>query len=186
MSRIGTRPIKLPKGVTVGDENGEVVVKGPKGAARFRVPASVKIVVDAGVLRVERLGQGKHDRACHGLTRSVLENHVQGVQTPYTRVLDIQGVGYQGALKGKKQIGLKVGFSNEVVLDIPEGLLVEMPSQTRIVVSGCDLQQVGQFAAKVRSVRPPEPYNGKGIKYENERIQRKAGKSFASAGASAG
>jgi large subunit ribosomal protein L6 len=114
--------------------------------------------------------------------RSVLENNIAGVVTPFVRILDIQGVGYQAAKKGK-QLGLKVGFSNEVMIDVPEGLTIDMPSATRIVVTGCDLQQVGQFAAKVRSVRPPEPYNAKGIKYENERIQRKAGKSFASAGA---
>ena len=124
----------------------------------------------------------RRHRSCHGLVRSILENHITGVQTPYSRILDIQGVGYGVAKKGKA-IALKVGFSNEIVLDVPEGLTVDLPSATRVVVTGCDQQLVGLFAAKVRSVRPPEPYNGKGIKYEDERIQRKAGKSFASAGA---
>jgi large subunit ribosomal protein L6 len=183
MSRIGTKPLKLAKGVTLAsDASGVVTVKGPKGSVKFAALPSVRIVVEGEIVRVERTGETKHDRSCHGLVRSVLENHIQGVQTPFTRVLDIQGVGYQCAKKGK-QLALKVGFSNEVFLEPPEGVTFELPSATRIVVSGCDVQQVGQFAAKVRSVRPPEPYNGKGIKYENERIQRKAGKAFASAGA---
>ncbi len=184
MSRIGLKPLKLAKGVTVAsDASGVVTVKGPKGTVKFAAAPSVKVVVEGETVRVERKGESKHDRSCHGLVRSVLENHIQGVQTPFTRILDIQGVGYQAAKKGK-QLSLKVGFSNEVVLEPPEGVTFDLPSATRIVVTGCDLQLVGQFAAKVRSVRPPEPYNGKGIKYDNERIQRKAGKSFASAGAS--
>lgn len=185
MSRIGKKPVKLPKGVSVTSEGAVVTVKGPKGTVKFAAPASVKVVVSGDTVKVERTSETKHDRSCHGLVRSVLENNVAGVQAPFTRILDIQGVGYQAAKKGK-QLGLKVGFANEVLMDVPEGLTVDLPSATRIVVTGCDLQQVGQFAAKVRSVRPPEPYNAKGIKYENERIQRKAGKSFASAGAGAG
>jgi large subunit ribosomal protein L6 len=185
MSRIGRKPIKLPKGVSLTAQGRTVTVKGPKGSVSFEAPAEVNIAVKDDVVKVDRIGDTKHARSCHGLVRSVLENHVAGVQTPFQRILDIQGVGYQAAKKGK-QIGLKIGFSNEILLDVPEGVTIDMPSATRIVVSGCDLQKVGQFAAKVRSLRPPEPYNGKGIKYENERIQRKAGKSFASAGASAG
>jgi large subunit ribosomal protein L6 len=186
MSRIGLKPLKLAKGVSLTTQGHVVTVKGPKGTVAFEVPASVTVTVEGDVARVARAGDGKFERACHGLVRSVLENNIQGVQTPFTRILDIQGVGYQVAAKGKKQIGLKVGFSNEVIVDVPEGLTVELPSATRIVVTGCNLQQVGQFAAKVRAIRPPEPYNAKGIKYDNERIQRKAGKSFASAGASGG
>jgi large subunit ribosomal protein L6 len=182
MSRIGLKPLKLGKGVTLTSDPKSITVKGPKGTVKFASPGHVKIVVDGDVVKVERVGDTKHARSCHGLVRSVLENNIAGVVTPFIRILDIQGVGYQAAKKGK-QLGLKVGFSNEVMIDVPEGLTIDMPSATRIVVTGCDLQQVGQFAAKVRSVRPPEPYNAKGIKYENERIQRKAGKSFASAGA---
>lgn len=182
MSRIGLKPLKLAKGVTITSDAKTITVKGPKGTVKFVSPASVKVVVEGETARVERLGETKHDRSCHGLVRSLLENHISGVQTPFTRILDIQGVGYQAAKKGKT-LALKVGFSNEIVMEVPEGLSIDLPSATRVVVSGCDLQQVGLFAAKVRSVRPPEPYNGKGIKYENERIQRKAGKSFASAGA---
>lgn len=182
MSRIGLKPLKLGKGVTLTSDAKSITVKGPKGTVKFASPGFVKVVVTADVVKVERTDETKHARSCHGLVRSVLENNIAGVQTPFVRILDIQGVGYQAAKKGK-QLGLKVGFSNEIMIDIPEGLTIDMPSLTRIVVTGCDLQQVGQFAAKVRSVRPPEPYNAKGIKYENERIQRKAGKSFASAGA---
>ena len=185
MSRIGAKPLKLAKGVTVTTDAKTIVVKGPKGTVKFASPGSVKVVVEGDVVKVERVGNAKHDRSCHGLVRSVLENNIAGVQTPFQRILDIQGVGYQAAKKGK-QLALKVGFSNEVMIDVPEGLTIDLPSATRIIVSGCDLQQVGQFSAKVRSTRPPEPYNGKGIKYDNERIQRKAGKSFASAGAGAG
>jgi large subunit ribosomal protein L6 len=182
MSRIGAKPLQLPKGVALAIEGSTITVKGPKGSVRFAAPSAVKVVVTGDVVKVERDGDTKHARSCHGLVRSVLENHLAGVQTPFQRILDIQGVGFQAAKKGK-QLALKVGYSNEIFLDVPEGLSIDLPSATRIVVSGCDLQQVGQFAAKVRSTRPPEPYNGKGIKYENERIQRKAGKSFASAGA---
>jgi large subunit ribosomal protein L6 len=182
MSRIGLKPLKLGKGVTVTSDAKAITVKGPKGTVKMTSPGHVKVVVEGDTVKVERTGETKHARACHGLVRSVLENHIAGVVTPFTRILDIQGVGYQAAKKGK-QLGLKVGFSNEILLDVPEGLTIDLPSATRVVVTGCDLQQVGQFAAKVRSVRPPEPYNGKGIKYEDERIQRKAGKSFASAGA---
>ena len=182
MSRIGLKPLKLPKGVTLTSEGRLVTVKGPKGSVRFEAPGAVRVVVKGDVATVERDSEAKHDRSCHGLVRSVLENNILGVVTPYQRILDIQGVGYQVAKKGKA-IALKVGFSNDIVIDVPEGLTVELPSATRIVITGCDLQQVGQFAAKVRLVRPPEPYNAKGIKYHDERIQRKAGKSFASAGA---
>jgi len=182
MSRIGLKPLKLAKGVTLTSDAKSITVKGPKGTVKFPSPGFVKLVIDGDVVKVERVGNTKHARSCHGLVRSVLENNIAGVVTPFVRILDIQGVGYQAAKKGK-QLGLKVGFSNEIMIDIPEGLTIDMPSVTRIIITGADLQQVGQFAAKVRSVRPPEPYNAKGIKYENERIQRKAGKSFASAGA---
>jgi large subunit ribosomal protein L6 len=182
MSRIGMKPLKLAKGVTLTTNGRACTVKGPKGTVLFSVPGAIKIVVEGDSVKVERSSEAKHDRSCHGLVRSVLENHIQGVQTPFVKILDIQGVGYQAAKKGK-QLALKVGFSNEIMLDVPEGISFELPSATRVVISGCDAQLVGQFAAKVRSTRPPEPYNGKGIKYENERIQRKAGKSFASAGA---
>lgn len=181
MSRIGRKPLKLGTGVTVTSAGGSVTVKGPKASVTMALPPSVSVSVKDGVVSVARQGEGKLERACHGMVRSILENHIAGVVAPFTRTLDIQGVGYQAALKGRK-LGLKVGFSNEVVMDVPAGLQVDLPSATRIIVSGADRQQVGEFAARVRRVRPPEPYNGKGIRYENERVERKAGKTFSSAG----
>ncbi len=181
MSRIGKKPLEIPKTVTVQVSGRDYTVKGPKGEVRFHGPTGVRVVQEGTTLRVERLGESKAERAAHGLVRSVLENHVQGVVTPFTRILDIQGVGYGASLR-KRQLVLKVGFANEVVLDIPEGLQVDLPSVTRIVVSGADKQLVGLFSAQIRRRRPPEPYNGKGIRYEGERVQRKAGKSFSSAG----
>lgn len=182
MSRIGTKPLKLGKGVTLTASGNDLTIKGPKGTVKWKAPAGIKVNIDGDTVKVERGGNSKHERSCHGLVRSVLENHIQGVQTPFQRILDIQGVGYAVVKKGKS-ISMKVGFSDDQVVEVPEGLTVDLPSATRIVITGADLQQVGQFAAKVRSVRPPEPYNAKGIKYDDERIQRKAGKSFASAGA---
>lgn len=181
MSRIGRKPLKLGSGVTVTSSGGSVTVKGPKATVSMSLPVSVRVDVKDGVVKVSRDGDGKLERSCHGMVRSILENHIAGVVTPYSQTLDIQGVGYQAALKGRK-LGLKVGFSNEVVMEVPTGLQVDLPSATRIVVSGADKQLVGEFAARVRRVRPPEPYNGKGIRYENERVERKAGKTFSSAG----
>ena len=181
MSRIGRKPLKIGTGVTVTSAAGSVTVKGPKASITMALPPSVTVEVKSGVLSVARQGDGKLERACHGMVRSILENHLAGVVTPYSKTLDIQGVGYQAAMKGKK-LGLKVGFSNEIVFDVPAGLQVDLPSATRIVVSGADKQAVGEFAARVRRTRPPEPYNGKGIRYENERVERKAGKTFSSAG----
>jgi len=181
MSRIGRKPLKIGTGVTVTSSAGSVTVKGPKATITMELPASVTVEVKAGVVSVARQGEGKLERSCHGMVRSILENHLAGVVTPYSKTLDIQGVGYGAAMKGKK-LGLKVGFSNEVLFDVPAGLQIDLPSATRIVVSGADKQLVGEFAARVRRTRPPEPYNGKGIRYENERVERKAGKTFSSAG----
>jgi large subunit ribosomal protein L6 len=181
MSRIGKKPLKLPQGVTVTAASGSVVVKGPKATITMALPAGIAVAVQGGSAVVTRSAEGKSDRACHGMVRSTLENHIAGVVAPYSRTLDIQGVGFQAALKGGK-LGLKVGFANEVVMEVPKGLQLDLPSATRIIVSGSDKQLVGEFAARVRRVRPPEPYNGKGIRYENEQVERKAGKTFTSAG----
>ena len=181
MSRIGNKPIELPAGVTVHVDGRSYTVKGPKGSVQWDGPEGVDVAVEDKLLVVRRRSDSKHHRASHGLVRSVLENHVLGVVKPYERILEIHGVGYQANIRGRR-LGLKVGFSNEVMVDIPEGVQVETPSATRIVVRGSDKQSVGQFAANVRRVRPPEPYNGKGIRFEGERVQRKAGKSFSSAG----
>jgi large subunit ribosomal protein L6 len=181
MSRIGKNPLKLPAGVTVAVNDGVAIVKGPKGQVSLPMPGGVQIAQEDGTLRVERRSESKHDRACHGMVRSILGAHVKGVVEPYAKTLEIVGVGYQANVRGRT-LALKVGFANELVLDIPDGVEVTTPSAIQIVVSGCDKQKVGHFAARTRGVRPPEPYNGKGIRYASERIQRKAGKSFASAG----
>ena len=181
MSRIGKLPLNIPKGVDLKIDGRDVSVKGPKGAVSFVLPEGVKVKVDAGVLTVERRSNSKHDRACHGMVRRILGNHVKGVVENYSKTLEIVGVGYQSAVRGRT-LALKVGYANEIVLDIPAGVEVTTPSVTQIVVKGADKQKVGEFAARTRKVRPPEPYKGKGIRYLNERIQRKAGKSFASGG----
>lgn len=181
MSRIGRKLLKLAPGVTLTAAGTRVTVKGPKATITMDLPEDVKVEVKGDTATVVRSGETKHTRACHGMVRSILENHIEGVVRPFTRTLDIQGVGSQAAMKGKK-LGLKVGFSNEIVLDVPVGLQLDLPSATRIIVTGADKQLVGEFAARVRRVRPPEPYNGKGIRYENERVERKAGKAFSSAG----
>lgn len=181
MSRIGKYPLELPKGVTVTKEHRSVTVKGPKGEVRFHWPAGVDLEQEGATLTVTRESDSKPVRAAHGTARRTVENAVRGVVEPYKRILDVVGVGYQMRVAGN-QLGLKVGYANEVMLDVPAGVKVELPSATRVEVTSCDKQSVGAFAAVIRRVRPPEPYNGKGIRYEGERIQRKSGKSFASAG----
>ncbi len=182
MSRIGKNPLKLPAGVTLTVADGTAVMKGPKGEVSLEVPSGVQVLKqDDGMVTVERRSDSKHHRACHGMVRAILGNNAKGVVEPYVRTLAIVGVGYQANVRGRT-LALKVGFANEIVLDIPEGVDVTTPSAIQIVMTGCDKQLVGHFAARTRGVRPPEPYNGKGIRYANERIQRKAGKSFASAG----
>ncbi|MCP4035728.1 MAG: 50S ribosomal protein L6 [bacterium] len=181
MSRVGNSPLKLKAGVSFEANGRELTIKGPKGSVTFKAPAEVKVTQDGDTLTVERLSNSKPARAAHGLVRRVLGNNVDGVVTPYRRALEIVGVGYQVNLRGSA-LALKVGFANEIVVPIPEAVSVELASATKIVATSCDKHMVGQFAANVRRVRPPEPYNGKGIRYEGERIVRKAGKSFASAG----
>ena len=181
MSRIGKKPLSIGPGVTVTSTAGAVTVKGPKGTLSLTLPKGISVGVKDGVVSVTRASEEKHVRSCHGTVRSVLENHIQGVATPFVKSLEIQGVGFQAAMKGKK-LGLKVGYANEIVLDIPAGLQVDLPSGTKVVVTGCDRQVVGEFAARVRKVRPPEPYNGKGIRYDGEHVERKTGKSLTSSG----
>jgi large subunit ribosomal protein L6 len=181
MSRIGKSPLTLPAGVTMTVSSAEAVVKGPKGEVSLALPSGVAVKVDDGVASVERKSNSKHDRSCHGMVRSILAANIEGVQKPYSVTLEIVGVGYQSSVRGR-QLALKVGFANEIVLDVPEGVTVTTPSATQIQMSGCNKQVVRQLAARTRNVRPPEPYNGKGIRYLNERIVKKAGKSFASGG----
>ena len=188
MSRIGKTPVAVPAGVKVAAAGGRLKVTGPKGAVETFFPGVLSLAEDPGgkAVRLGRRDDSKPCKALHGTFRRLLENMVNGVVKPYERELDIVGVGYQAKLQQnaklkRQELRLQVGYANAVDLPVPAGLTVECPSATVVKVSGADKALVGQFAANVRAVRPPEPYNGKGIKYRDERIQRKQGKSFVSA-----
>jgi large subunit ribosomal protein L6 len=175
MSRIGRKPIEVPDGVTVSVDPGAVSVTGPKGELSQVVDRDMKIALDDGVLTVERpTDRGPH-RALHGLTRSLLANMVEGVTNGYEKRLEIQGVGYRARLQGKA-LELSVGYSHPVSVPAPEGIEFEVPQQTEVIVRGIDKQLVGEIAARIRRVRPPEPYKGKGIRYAGEHVRRKVGK----------
>jgi large subunit ribosomal protein L6 len=175
MSRIGRQPIELPAGVSVSLSPGRVMVNGPLGELSQRVPARMKVEQQDGSVVVTRPSERGEDRALHGLTRSLIANMVEGVTTGFQKRLEIQGVGYRAALRGT-DLELNVGFSHPVVLKAPQGISFEVPTPTEVLVKGIDKQQVGQVAAEVRKVRPPEPYKGKGIRYEGEYVRRKVGK----------
>ena len=175
MSRIGKRPIEVPASVNVAVSPGRVQVNGPLGELSQQVPARMKIEQRDGELVVSRPTERGEDRALHGLTRSLVANMVEGVTKGFEKRLEIQGVGYRAALRGTA-LELNVGFSHSVVIQPRAGITFEVPAPTQIVVKGTDKQQVGQTAAEVRSVRPPEPYKGKGIRYEGEYVRRKVGK----------
>jgi large subunit ribosomal protein L6 len=175
MSRIGRQPIPLPAGVTVAIEPETVRVNGPKGALFERIHKDIEVTQDGEQLLVSRpTDRGEH-RALHGLTRSLVANMVHGVTTGYEKRLEIQGVGYRAQLKGKN-LELAVGFSHPVGVPAPEGIEFEVPQPTRVVVKGISKQLVGETAAIIRKQRPPEPYKGKGIRYEGEHVPRKVGK----------
>lgn len=179
MSRIGRTPVTIPAGVTVTIADGNVVtVKGPKGTLTQTFSPILTIEQKDGVLTVTRPNDLKESRSLHGLTRSLLHNMVVGVTEGFKKELEINGIGYRAAKQGK-QVVLNVGFSHQVFVDEIEGITLDVPQPNQIVVSGCDKQKVGQFAAEVRSIRPPEPYKGKGIKYVDEVIRRKEGKTGA-------
>ncbi len=165
----------IPRGVDVSVEAGRVRVRGPKGALEQSLAPFTQVELAEGEIRVRRESEQKAAKAAHGLMRSLLQNMVLGVTNGFTRSLDIVGVGYRGEVKGR-QLTLSVGYSHPVVMPIPDGLEVRAENPTRLVVTGSDKQAVGQFAANIRRVRPPEPYNGKGIRYTDERIKRKVGK----------
>ena len=175
MSRIGNKPIELPAGVSVSIDPGRVMVNGPLGELTQQVPQRMKIEQADGRITVARPTERGDDRALHGLTRSLVANMVEGVTNGFEKKLEIQGVGYRAALRGTS-LELSVGFSHPVVVDPPMGITFEVPSATEIIVKGIDKQQVGQTAAEVRRVKPPEPYKGKGIRYEGEYVRRKVGK----------
>ena len=175
MSRIGRKPVTLPDGVTVDIKPGMFSVKGPKGELSQALSPDMKVTQSDGTLTVDRpTDRGEH-RALHGLTRSLIANMVTGVTDGYEKRLEIQGVGYRARLQGKA-LELNVGYSHPVVIDAPESISFEVPIPTQIVVKGVDKQQVGEIAANIRKVRPPEPYKGKGIRYEGEYVRRKVGK----------
>jgi large subunit ribosomal protein L6 len=175
MSRIGRRPIEVPASVNVALSPGRVQVNGPLGELTQQVPARMKIEQSDGQLVVSRPTERGEDRALHGLTRTLVANMVEGVTKGFEKRLEIQGVGYRAALRGTA-LELNVGFSHPVVLEPRAGISFEVPAPTQVVVKGVDKQQVGQTAAEVRAVRPPEPYKGKGIRYEGEYVRRKVGK----------
>ena len=179
MSRIGRMPITIPAGVEVKvSETNFVTVKGPKGELSQQLSPLMTIEQEAGVLHVKRPNDEKETRALHGLTRSLLHNMVVGVHEPYKKELEVNGVGYRAAKEGEKLV-LTVGYSHTVEMKAPQGIEIEVPAPNKIVIIGCDKQAVGQFAAEVREKRPPEPYKGKGIKYADEVIRRKVGKTGA-------
>jgi large subunit ribosomal protein L6 len=175
MSRIGKQPIPVPSGVEVTIEPELVRVKGPKGELAQRISRDITVAQDDGTLVVTRpTDRGEH-RALHGLTRSLIFNMVHGVTEGYEKRLQIQGVGYRAALHGR-DIELSVGYSHQVQIEAPDGIEFEVPVPTQVVVRGIDKQAVGEIAARIRKVRPPEPYKGKGIRYEGEHVARKVGK----------
>ena len=175
MSRIGKRPIELPAGVNVTIDPGRVMVSGPLGELQQQVPVRMTIDREDGQLLVKRPTERGEDRALHGLTRTLVANMVEGVTKGFEKKLQIQGVGYRAALRGTS-LELNVGYSHAVVIDAPKGITFDVPTPTEVTVKGIDKQQVGEIAAQVRKVRPPEPYKGKGIRYEGEYVRRKVGK----------
>jgi large subunit ribosomal protein L6 len=175
MSRIGKRPIEIPSGVTVSIDPGRVAVAGPLGTLQQQVPQRIAIEQQDGQIVVTRPTDRGEDRALHGLTRTLVANMVEGVTKGFEKRLEIQGVGYRAALRGA-DLELSVGYSHPVLVKPRQGITFDVPAPTQIVVKGTDKQQVGQTAAEIRKVRPPEPYKGKGIRYEGEYVRRKVGK----------
>src|SRR3954447_1244936 len=177
MSRIGKQPITVPGGVEVTIDGQHVTVTGPKGTLEHDLPETISVAREGEELLVTRPDDARQNRALHGLTRSLVANMVTGVSTGFTRELEIVGVGYRAIAQGPTKIELQVGYSHPVPIDAPDGVEFEVPAPTRITVKGYDKQLVGQVAADIRKVRKPEPYKGKGIRYADERVLRKAGKS---------
>ena len=175
MSRIGKRPIDVPAGVIVSVDPGRVTVSGPKGELRQVVPARIGIAQEEGTIVVTRPTERGEDRALHGLTRTLIANMVEGVTAGFEKRLEIQGVGYRASMSGS-DLELQVGYSHPVKIKPREGISFEVPVPTQVIVRGIDKQVVGQTAAEIRKVRPPEPYKGKGIRYEGEFVRRKVGK----------
>lgn len=185
MSRIGKQPVIVPKGATVALNNGEIALEGPKGKLSLRYHPAMTVAFDeaAGKIQVSRSGDERLNRSLHGLTRNLIANMVKGVTDGFQKTLEVVGIGYQASMKGKT-LQVQVGWASPLVVEPPPGISFEVPDPTHIVVKGADKQQVGQVAADIRRRRPPEPYKGKGIRYQGEVVRRKAGKAFASGAAS--
>ena len=175
MSRVGKKPVAIPSGVTASVEGQAVNVKGPKGTLALTLHGDVAAKVEGSEIRVDPLVDSKRARAMWGTYRSLLANVITGVTKGFEQRLEITGVGYRAALQGKN-LQIQLGYSHDIVFPIPEGITIETPSQTEILIKGIDRQKVGQVAAEIRAVRPPEPYKGKGVRYANERITLKEGK----------
>ncbi len=176
MSRIGRLPVEVPQGVDVNIKGSHVRVKGPKGQLEHTFPAAMKISLKDGMVFVERPSDEREHRALHGMTRAVINNMVTGVSTGFEKVLEVNGVGYRAELSGKNLV-INVGYSHPVEVEPPDGIIFDVDTRARLIkVQGFDKAKVGQVAADIRKIRPPEPYKGKGIKYLDERIRRKAGK----------
>ncbi|MGH7827413.1 MAG: 50S ribosomal protein L6 [Candidatus Binatia bacterium] len=180
MSRIGKLPITIPNGVKVAVEAGAVRLEGPKGKLQTPIPGGIKVNVEGNIVQVEREVDQRKCRALHGLTRKLIANMAQGVSQGFNRVLEINGVGYRAEVKGQ-EIHVMLGFSHPVVFSLPAGVTASVERQTIVTLSSADRQLLGETAAKFRSLRPPEPYKGKGVKYREEVIRRKAGKAVGSA-----
>jgi large subunit ribosomal protein L6 len=176
MSRVGRSPITVPSSVTVTLSGATVNVKGPQGTLERSLPEGITIAQDGETLVVSRPDDERHHRALHGLSRSLVANMVSGVTDGFTKELEIVGVGYRATARGSNALELALGFSHPVVVNAPEGISFEVPVPTRIIVKGIDKEKVGQVAADIRKLRKPEPYKGKGVRYANERVLRKAGK----------
>jgi large subunit ribosomal protein L6 len=181
MSRIGRMPVNVPTGVNVKISDGTVNVKGPKGELGLTVAHPITVSIDGAVVSVVRPNDEKKNRQLHGLTRTLIANMVDGVTKGFSRGLEIVGVGYRAQMQGKK-LALQLGYSHPVVIEPPAGITIAVEGTNKISVSGPDKQQVGQVAAQIRDVRPPEPYKGKGIRYEGEYVRRKLGKAGKTAG----
>ena len=175
MSRIGNKPVTLINGVKASVEGQTISVEGPKGKLQQQFRPEISVAVDGDTVKISREGDDRLSRSLHGLTRALVQNMVVGVSEGYEKKLEIVGVGYLASLSGN-ELTLRVGFANEIKKKVPAGLTVTCPDQTHVVVQGCDKQQVGQFAAELRSVRKPEPYKGKGVRYDGEHVKIKPGK----------
>ncbi len=178
MSRIGRMPIEIPAGVTVSYENHTMTVKGPKGELSRTLHQDMEITIDGNIITVSRPSDNKEHRSLHGLTRALVANMVTGVSNGFTKTLEITGVGYRAAKQGNK-LALTLGFSHPVEMEAPAGITIDVPAPNKIIVTGADKEVVGAVAANIRKWREPEPYKGKGIRYEGEVVRRKAGKAGA-------